>query len=125
MLFKNLLVYRLSPSFTLDEETLEAALANLPAKPCGSQTASTYGLTAPTRFADEPPLVHACQGFLLVAGQLEERLLPGSVVRDAVAEKVSEIALWHSLSRHDRSPPGRLEAKCLSELFRGLGQSDV
>ncbi|MGI6407709.1 MAG: recombination-associated protein RdgC [Thiopseudomonas sp.] len=91
MLFKNLLVYRISPSLTLDEETLEAALANLPAKPCGSQTASTYGFTAPTRFADEPPLVHACQGFLLVAGQLEERLLPGSVVRDAVAEKVSEI----------------------------------
>lgn len=91
MLFKNLLVYRLAQGLTLDEETLKAALANLPAKPCGSQTASTYGFTAPTRFADEPPLVHACQGFLLVAGQLEERLLPSSVVRDAVAEKVSEI----------------------------------
>ena len=35
--------------------------------------------------------MHASQGFLLIATRKEERILPGSVVKDAVKEKVDEI----------------------------------
>jgi len=37
------------------------------------------------------PLVHVSQGFLLIATRKEERILPGSVVKDALKEKVDEI----------------------------------
>ena len=47
MWFRNLLVYRLTQNVALDAETLEAALAAKPARPCASQELSTYGFVAP------------------------------------------------------------------------------
>lgn len=41
MWFRNLLVYRLTQNVALDAETLEAALAAKPARPCASQELST------------------------------------------------------------------------------------
>ncbi len=91
MWFRNLLVYRLTQNVALDAETLEAALAAKPARPCASQELSTYGFVAPFGKGEDAPLVHASQGFLLIATRKEERILPGSVVKDAVKEKVDEI----------------------------------
>lgn len=91
MWFRNLLVYRLNLDAPLHTEELEQALANLPAKPCGSQVASTYGFIAPWGKTEDAPLVHASQGFMLIAARQEERILPASVVRDAVKEKTDEI----------------------------------
>ena len=47
MWFRNLLVYRLTQNVALDAETLEAALAAKPARPCASRELSTYGFVAP------------------------------------------------------------------------------
>lgn len=91
MWFRNLLVYRLNLEAPLQEEELEAALATLPAKACGSQVPSTYGFVAPWGKGEDAPLVHVSQGFMLIAARQEERILPGSVVRDAVKEKTDEI----------------------------------
>lgn len=91
MWFRNLLVYRLNLESPLQAEELEAALANLPAKPCGSQVPSTYGFIAPWGKHEDAPLVHSSQGFMLVAARQEERILPASVVNDAVKEKTDEI----------------------------------
>ncbi|HBC01711.1 MAG TPA: recombination-associated protein RdgC, partial [Pseudomonas sp.] len=91
MWFRNLLVYRLTQNVALDAETLEAALAAKPARPCASQELSTYGFVAPFGKGEDAPLVHVSQGFLLIATRKEERILPGSVVKDALKEKVDEI----------------------------------
>ncbi|WP_312717319.1 recombination-associated protein RdgC, partial [Stutzerimonas nitrititolerans] len=91
MWFRNLLVYRLTQNVPFDAETLEAALAAKPARPCASQELSTYGFVAPLGKGADAPLVHASQGFLLIATRKEERILPGSVVKDALKEKVDEI----------------------------------
>jgi recombination associated protein RdgC len=91
MWFRNLLVYRLTQHVPFDPETLEAALATKPARPCASQELSTYGFVAPFGKGEDAPLVHVSQGFLLIATRKEERILPGSVVKDAVKEKVDEI----------------------------------
>src|SRR5690606_33026590 len=91
MWFRNLLVYRLTQNVPFDAETLEAALAAKPARPCASQELSTYGFVAPLGKGADAPLVHASQGFLLLATRKEERILPGSVVKDALKEKVDEI----------------------------------
>ncbi|MCQ4348727.1 recombination-associated protein RdgC [Pseudomonas stutzeri] len=91
MWFRNLLVYRLTQDLQLDAEQLETALAGKPARPCASQELATYGFAAPLGKGPDAPLAHASQGFFLIAARKEERILPGSVVRDALAEKVEEI----------------------------------
>lgn len=91
MWFRNLLVYRLTQDLQLDAEKLEAALASKPARPCASQELFTYGFVAPLGKGADAPLLHASQNFLLIAARKEERILPGSVVREALQEKIDEI----------------------------------
>ena len=91
MWFKNLLTYRLTQDVPFEPEALEAALASKPARPCASQELTTYGFVAPFGKGEDAPLVHVSGDFLLIAARKEERILPGSVVRDALKEKVEEI----------------------------------
>jgi len=91
MWFRNLLVYRLTQDVPFEAEALETALAAKPARPCASQELATYGFVAPFGKGEDAPLVHASQDFLLIAARKEERILPSSVVRDALKEKVDEI----------------------------------
>jgi recombination associated protein RdgC len=91
MWFRNLLVYRLTQDIPFDAEALEMALAAKPARSCASQELSTYGFIAPFGKGADAPLVHVSGDFLLIAARKEERILPGSVVRDALKDKVDEI----------------------------------
>ncbi|MBB2495775.1 recombination-associated protein RdgC [Aquipseudomonas ullengensis] len=91
MWFRNLLVYRLTQDLPFDAEALEAALATKLARSCASQELTTYGFIAPFGKGEDAPLVHTSGDFLLVAARKEERILPGSVVRDALKEKVDQI----------------------------------
>lgn len=91
MFFKNLLVYRLTQDLSVNAEALETALATKKARACESQELATYGFTAPFGKGEDAPLVHVSGDFLLIAARKEERILPGSVVREAVVEKVEEI----------------------------------
>lgn len=91
MWFRNLLVYRLARPIPLDSERFEAALTAKLARQCGSQESSTYGFIAPLGKGEMAPLLHAGQGFWLIATRKEERLLPSSVVRDQLQEKIEEI----------------------------------
>jgi recombination associated protein RdgC len=91
MWFRNLLVYRLTQDVPFDVEALEAALAAKAARPCASQELTTYGFMAPFGKGVDAPLVHQSGDFLLLAARKEERILPGSVVRDALKDKVDEI----------------------------------
>lgn len=91
MWFKNLLTYRLTQEVPFEPEALEAALASKPARPCASQELTTYGFVAPFGKGEDAPLVHVSGEYLLIAACKEERILPSSVVNDAVKEKVEEI----------------------------------
>jgi recombination associated protein RdgC len=91
MWFRNLLVYRLTQDIPFDAEALETALAAKPARSCASQELSTYGFIAPFGKGADAPLVHVSSDFLLIAARKEERILPGSVIRDALKDKVDEI----------------------------------
>lgn len=91
MWFRNLLVYRLTQEIPFEAEALETALAAKPARSCASQELSTYGFIAPFGKGGDAPHVHASGDFLLIAARKEERILPGSVVRDALKDKVDEI----------------------------------
>lgn len=91
MWFRNLQIYRLTQDLQIDAAALEQALASKPARPCESQELTTYGFAAPFGKGPNAPLVHASRGFLLISTRKQERLLPGSVVRDELAEKVEQI----------------------------------
>ncbi|SDS69483.1 recombination associated protein RdgC [Halopseudomonas xinjiangensis] len=90
MWFRNLLFYRFSQDVPFDEAALLAALEQRPARPCASQETHTLGWTTPFGRHSENVL-QVADGYWLIALRKEERILPGSVVKDAVSEKVEEI----------------------------------
>jgi len=91
MWFKNLLVYRLTQGLAVDAAALEEALKTKKARTPGSQELSTYGFVPPFGTAEDAPMVHVSSDYWLVGARKESRILPGTVVRDAVKEKVKEI----------------------------------
>lgn len=91
MFFKNILVYRLTQDIALDAETLEQALASKPARAPASQELSTYGFVAPFGKGENAPLVHVNGDYMLIAARRVDKMLPGSVVKDALKEKVEAI----------------------------------
>ncbi|NBK54570.1 recombination-associated protein RdgC [Pseudomonas aeruginosa] len=90
MWFRNLLIYRLTQPIDTTASALESALASKPARPCASQELTTYGFAPPVGKGDAP-LVREANGFWLICCRKEEKILPGSVVNEALKEKVEEI----------------------------------
>ncbi len=90
MWFKNLIVYRLESGFPYTAETLEEALGAKPFTPCPSHALSSTGWTPPMGKLSEM-LVHAGAGAMMICQKTEERILPASVIRDFVSERVEAI----------------------------------
>lgn len=90
MFFKNLIFYRFTKPFTLDNEQLEEKLAEALFKPCGANDLQQLGWAAPLGKHSEQ-LVHVCQNYWMVCLQQQDRILPSSVVNEQVEEKVNEI----------------------------------
>ena len=90
MWFKNIRAYRLTSPFTLSPEQLGEQLAQQGFEPCAKSQALSLGWTPPLGVEDGE-LVHAAAGRLLVKLKREEKLLPSTVVRELLEEKISEI----------------------------------
>jgi recombination associated protein RdgC len=89
MWFKNLSIFRLTEQFTLAPADLEQKLEQMAFRPCGSHEESTFGWTSPLG-KSSVQLVHSSNGFLMVCGKKEERVLPTSVVNEMTQEKIAE-----------------------------------
>ena len=89
MCFKNLTLFRLTEEFTLAPADLELKLEQMAFRPCGSHEESTFGWTSPLGKSSEQ-LVHSANGFLMLCGKKEERVLPASVVNEMMQEKILE-----------------------------------
>lgn len=90
MFFKNLLIYHINaPSVTA--ESLAKALEEHRAKPCGRLDSVQAGFASPFDGSLDGMLVHAANGNLMVCMQIESKVLPASVVSDALSERVEEI----------------------------------
>lgn len=90
LFFKNATWYRFTPDTDFDADKLEQALNSKPFTPCNRHEQKRTGWTSPTHGLTESP-VFASNGYLLICLQHEERILPGSVVRDALNEEVEKI----------------------------------
>lgn len=90
MWFRNLRAYRLKQPFNLTAEQLETQLASGAFTPCAPSQPLSLGWTSPLG-SDDGPLVHAGAGRLLLRMRREERLLPATVVREQLGERVAAI----------------------------------
>jgi recombination associated protein RdgC len=90
MWFKNIRAYRLSSPFNLSPEQLGDKLAQRTFEHCAKSQALSAGWVPPLGDESEA-LVHAAGGRMLLKLRREEKLLPASVVREQLEEKVTEI----------------------------------
>ncbi|WP_461537943.1 recombination-associated protein RdgC [Spongorhabdus nitratireducens] len=90
MWFKNLILYRFTQTLETDNETLETKLAEKRFRPCGSQDTVTYGWVSPLG-EDSEMLTHVAGQCTMITACKEEKILPASVIREHVEEKVQLI----------------------------------
>lgn len=86
-MLKNLTIFRLN-QFALDVAGLAAKLADAQFNHCGSHTLLSVGFSPVTGKDD---LVHPVGDYLLFSFSVEKKLLPASVVREFVGERVALI----------------------------------
>lgn len=88
--FKNLRVYRLSRDIPLTANKIEKQLSDCRFKPCGSQDKQQMGFVAPAGKQSEN-LLHASNGQLLVCVRKEEKMLPATVIRQCLDDRVQQL----------------------------------
>ncbi|MGH1373924.1 MAG: recombination-associated protein RdgC [Cellvibrionaceae bacterium] len=91
MWFKNLLIYRFTSPFETEAEELGQQLVDNAFKPCGRQDISQYGWVSPMGADLSEELYHAANGCFMLCSRREEKVLPASVIRDKLDEKVKHI----------------------------------
>src|SRR6202023_4427725 len=84
MLFKNLVFHRLPANWELSAADFESQLAGRPLKPCGPFDMSSRGWVPVTSGGR---LLHTVNRQHLVALGVDEKLLPGSIVRQVAQER--------------------------------------
>lgn len=90
--FKNLLIYRIVPEWTVDFADLDAALGKARFAECGATQPVALGW-APPRGDAHGPLVESVAGHWLMSLMVERKLVPGSVIKrqvDALAAKIEQ-----------------------------------
>lgn len=90
MWFKNLLLYRFTSPFETDVEQLAELLQPQAFTPCGRQETSRYGWVSPMGDISQE-LYHSANGCLMLCARKEEKVLPASVIREKVEDKVKII----------------------------------
>jgi recombination associated protein RdgC len=84
MLFKNLVFQRLPAEWTLSAADFEGQLAGRTLRPCGPFDMSSRGWVAVTNGGR---LLHAVNQQLMIALGMDEKLLPGSIIRQVAQER--------------------------------------
>lgn len=90
MWFKNLTLFRLVERFSPTPEALAARLAQRAFQPCPAFQPNSAGW-APPLGRKALDLVHVVAGRLLLCLRIEEKVLPTSVLNQAVAERVAVV----------------------------------
>lgn len=89
-MFKNLIVYRIEPSWSPSLEQAEAGLASARFVPCGASQEKSAGWIEP-RGEAHGALAESVGGQWLLDYMIESKTLPASVVRRKVEERAAQI----------------------------------
>ncbi len=90
MWFKNIQLFRLSSKMKYSPEALENELQRFAFTPCLPSFEESVGWLPPLELEDSP-LSYAANGYLMVCLQSEKKLLPATVIRQKVNERVKQI----------------------------------
>lgn len=88
-MFKNLLVFRIGPQWEPSFSALEEGLGRARFVPCGATQPQASGWVEP-RGVEHAPLVESIGGQWLLRLKVEQRVLPGSVVKRRVDELAAQ-----------------------------------
>ncbi len=115
MWFKNIIVYQFKIPFTLSKAELEQKLSQHTSRPCGKLEMSTYGWSSPLGRQDHTLVYSAYEG-LLICGNRQEKLLPSSVIKEQMLEKVvdQEQQQMRKLSKREKES---IQEQVLAELL--------
>lgn len=109
--FKNVIMYRIAPGWSLTAEEVAARLQDNPFVECGASQEKSVGWVAPRGEANGP-LLEAVAGQWILKLMLEVRALPASVVNRKAQERVAQIEA--STGRK----PGKKETRDLKDDIR-------
>ena len=110
MWFKNLRLYRFNDNWSITEDSLNDKLAAHPFTGLTAMQESAFGWVPP--FKDSGMLCETVGGRLFITAQVQEKLLPSSVLNEHLAEKVEAI------EEAEGRRPGRKEKDELKEKVR-------
>jgi recombination associated protein RdgC len=90
MWFKNIYFYRFTKPFNPTSDELDTKLSEAAFTPCGPQDTTKAGWVPPLgRHGTQ--YVHETNGYQMISLNREDKILPASVIKDIVQEKVQEI----------------------------------
>lgn len=92
MFFRNLTLFRFSPSVAEDLKRLDEVLGDHRLRPCGPMEMATRGFVPPVGRGEDAAMTHAVNACTLITVGGEEKLLPAAVVNDELQRKVQKIA---------------------------------
>lgn len=106
MWFKNLFVYRLPDGWSMSSAELEGQLSQRTLLPCGAFDMQSRGWVHPSGIQR---LVHSLNGHHLIALGVDEKLLPGSIIKQVATERAVE------MERDQGFPVGRRQMRELRD----------
>ncbi len=89
MWFKNIQVYSFTEQFSQTAEQIDDLLKQHPFTPLSQMQESTFGWVPP--FKDAELFCESVSGKLFISAQIQEKLLPASVINDHLQEKLDAI----------------------------------
>ncbi|WP_232788509.1 recombination-associated protein RdgC [Macromonas nakdongensis] len=107
-MFKNVMVYRVGPDWSVSVEDMEAALAQMPFVPCSATQDKAMGWVPPRGDA-HGALVELVGGQRLLRFQIETKGVPGAVVKRHLEERLAQI------EAKEGRKPGRKESRELRD----------
>ena len=107
MWFKNLVVYRLTPEWSVSAAELEERCAQRALQPCGPFDMQSRGWVHVHATAKR--YVHTTNGHHLIALGAEQKLLPASIIRQVTSDRAAE------LEQQQGYPVGRRQLRELKE----------
>lgn len=112
MWFKNIQIYTFTEPFSATSEAIHEQLQAQPFSPIGQMQESSSGWIP--AFNDSDLLCETVNGRLFINAQIQEKILPASVVNDYLTEKLEEI------EQRDGRRPAKKEREQLKEDIRAL-----
>jgi recombination associated protein RdgC len=90
MWFSNIFFFKFTKPFDTSQEDLEKSLAELKFTPCGTLDMSKFGWTSALGH-NTNAYTHYANGNILIRAKKEEKILPSSVIKDLLEEKIANI----------------------------------